>query len=50
MKKLVKTLSLDEVLSAADLLDQKFLEGLQADAKMLGFHVEYVDIHKVYPA
>ena len=50
MKKLVKTMTLDEVMAEADVLDAAILKSVEPLQYEWGIKVNYIDVHKVYPA
>ncbi|RZV41590.1 MAG: SPFH/Band 7/PHB domain protein [Acidimicrobiales bacterium] len=50
MKKLVKSMTLDEVMAEADVLDAAIMESVEPLQYEWGIKVNYIDVHKVYPA
>jgi len=49
MKKLVKTMTLDQVMSEADVLDAAIMKAVEPLQGEWGIKINYIDIHKVYP-
>jgi len=49
MKKLVKSMTLDQVMSEADVLDAAILEAVEPLQGEWGIKINYIDVHKVYP-
>jgi len=50
MKKLVKSMTLKEVMAEADVLDAAILKSVEPLQYEWGIKVNYIDVHKVYPA
>jgi len=50
MKKLVKSMTLKEVMAEADALDAAILKSVEPLQYEWGIKVNYIDVHKVYPA
>lgn len=50
MLKLVKSMTLETVLSSADKIDLVLLEAVQEQEMEWGLSVRFIDVHKIYPA
>jgi hypothetical protein len=50
MKKLVKSRTFEDILSAADKLDEAVLKQLKTHDQDWGLEINYVDIHKIHEA
>jgi len=50
MKKLVKSMTLKEVMAEAEVLDAAILKSVEPLQYEWGIKVNYIDVHKVYPA
>lgn len=50
MKKVVKSMTFDEVMSEADVLDAAIMKSVAPMQDEWGIKVNYIDVHKVYPA
>lgn len=48
MKKLVKSMSLADVLSGADSIDDALLSAVKRNEEQWGVQVRYIDVHKIY--
>jgi regulator of protease activity HflC (stomatin/prohibitin superfamily) len=50
MKKLVKSMTLEQVMSEADVLDAAIMKSVEPLQDEWGIKINYIDVHKVYPA
>jgi regulator of protease activity HflC (stomatin/prohibitin superfamily) len=50
MKKLVKSMTLDQVMSEADVWDAAIMKSAEQLQEEWSITVNYIDVHKVYPA